>query len=110
MKFQNSFSKLTTLAEDKINVTQQLQFNLEREQKIVEKEENTGIQHFLFPQCYLLLQRCISIIHKHFLFLLKLSIWANLNICHGIKSLIPTEICSICQALLGLKSPFITLV
>ena len=47
------WSKLKAFADDKINVTQNLKFVLEREENIVGKGENAGYQHFLlFPQCF----------------------------------------------------------
>ena len=46
-------SKLKAFAEDKSNVTQNIQFVFERIENIVGKEENAGYQHFLlFPQCF----------------------------------------------------------
>ena len=43
---------MKALADDKINITQKLQFVLRRVKKIVEKGENDGYQHFLLlPQC-----------------------------------------------------------
>ena len=41
-------------ADDKINLTQILNFVLERVENIVGKGENAGLKHFLlFPQCFL---------------------------------------------------------
>ena len=46
-------SKLKAFAEDKINVTKQLEFVLGKEKTLWEKGENDGYQHFLlFPQCF----------------------------------------------------------
>ena len=45
--------KLKALADDKINVTEKLKFDLERVENIVGKGENAGNQDFLlFPQCF----------------------------------------------------------
>ena len=45
--------KLKVFADDKLNVTQNIEVVFDRIEKIVEKEENTGNQHFLlFPQCF----------------------------------------------------------
>ena len=44
---------MKALADNKINVTRELEFAVGREENIVEKEENAGYQHFLlFPQCF----------------------------------------------------------
>ena len=46
-------SKLKAIAEDKLNVTQDIIVVFSRIENIVEKEENAGYQHFLlFPQCF----------------------------------------------------------
>ena len=46
------WSKLEAFAENKINVTQKLEFVSERVENIVRKGENAGYQHFLlFQQC-----------------------------------------------------------
>ena len=49
-------SKLKAIADDKINVTQKLKFEMGRIKMvncIVGKDENAGYQHFLvFPQCF----------------------------------------------------------
>ena len=45
--------KLKAFADDKSNVTQNIQVVFHRTENIVEKEENAGYQHFLlFPQCF----------------------------------------------------------
>ena len=45
--------KLKAFADDKINVSQKKNFELQWIENIVEKEENAGHQHFLlFPQCF----------------------------------------------------------
>ena len=47
------WSKLKAFADNKINVTEKLNFLLERVENIVGKGENAGYQHFLlFPQCF----------------------------------------------------------
>ena len=47
------WSKLRAFADNKINLTQKLQFVLGRVENIVEKGENAGYQHFLlFPHCF----------------------------------------------------------
>ena len=47
------WSKFKSLADDKINVTQNLKFVLGRIENILGKEENAGYQYFLlFPQCF----------------------------------------------------------
>ena len=47
------WSKLKAFAEDKINETEKLKFDLERVKNIVGKGENAFYQHFLlFPQCF----------------------------------------------------------
>ena len=46
-------SKLKTLADDRINVAQKLEFVSGRVENIVKKGENAGYQHFfLFSQCF----------------------------------------------------------
>ena len=46
-------SKFKAFADDKVNATQKLKFNLGRVESIVGKGENAGYQHFLhFPQCF----------------------------------------------------------
>ena len=46
-------SKSKALADDKINVSEKLKFDLGRVENIVGKGENAGYQHFLlFPQCF----------------------------------------------------------
>ena len=41
------------LADNEINVTENLKFVLGRVENIVEKEQNAGYQHFLLlPQCF----------------------------------------------------------
>ena len=57
-------------------------------ENIVGKRENAGHQHFLlFPQCFLPLQRQISIFRSHLFCRLQiLSMWTNLNICRLIRS------------------------
>ena len=50
------WSKLIALADNKLNVTEKLQFVLGRVENIAGKGENAGYQHFLlFPQCF---QKC----------------------------------------------------
>ena len=45
--------KLKAFADDKSNVTQNIQVVFHRTENMVEKEENAGYQHFLlFPQCF----------------------------------------------------------
>ena len=47
--------KFKAIADDKINVTEELKFILGRVENIVGKGENAGDQHFLlFSQCFLL--------------------------------------------------------
>ena len=47
------WSKFKGLADDKINVTQNLKFVLGRIENILGKEENAGYQYFLLsPQCF----------------------------------------------------------
>ena len=47
------WSELKTLAGDKTNVTEKLNFVLERVENIVGKGENAVYQYFLlFPQCF----------------------------------------------------------
>ena len=47
------WSKLKGLADNKINVTQKLNFIVERVKNNVGKEKNAGYQHFLlFPLCF----------------------------------------------------------
>ena len=47
------WSKLKAFADDKIDVTQKLRFELGRVENIVGKGENAGYLHFpLFPQCF----------------------------------------------------------
>ena len=47
------WSKLKAFADDKINVTKELKFVLERVKNVVVKGEIAGYQHFLhFPKCY----------------------------------------------------------
>ena len=47
------WSKLKAFADNKINVTEKLKFDLERVENIVGKAENPGYQHFLlFQQCF----------------------------------------------------------
>ena len=47
------WSILKAFAEDKLNVTKELTFVLEKEENIVGKGENAGNQHFLlFLQCF----------------------------------------------------------
>ena len=47
-------SNLEAVADDKINVTQNLKFEFGRVENNVGKGENAGYQHFLlFPQCFL---------------------------------------------------------
>ena len=46
-------SKLKVLAQDKINMTENLNYFFGRLENIVGKGENAGYQHFLlFPQCF----------------------------------------------------------
>ena len=46
-------SRMKDFADDKINLTQTLNFVLERVENIVGKGENAGYQHFLlFPHCF----------------------------------------------------------
>ena len=46
-------SKLTAFADDKINVTEKLKFDVGWVENIVGKGENAGYQHFLlFLQCF----------------------------------------------------------
>ena len=46
-------SRLKAIADDKINVTWKLNFDIGRVENIVGKGENAGYQHFLlFPQCF----------------------------------------------------------
>ena len=46
-------TKLKAFADNKINVTQKLNFYLGRVENIAGKGENAGYQHFLlFPQCF----------------------------------------------------------
>ena len=46
-------SKMKDSADNKINVTEKLKFDLERVEYIVGKGENAGYQRFLhFPQCF----------------------------------------------------------
>ena len=54
-------SKMKDFADDKMNVTQKLNFVLGRVENIVGKGENAGNQHFLlFPQCFLPFRKEIS--------------------------------------------------
>ena len=47
------WSKFNELAEDKINVTEKLNFVLGQVENIVRKGENADKHHFLhFPQCF----------------------------------------------------------
>ena len=47
------WSKLKAFADDTVNVTEKLKFDLGRVENIVGKGENAGYQHFLlFPQCF----------------------------------------------------------
>ena len=47
------WSKLKVFADDKLNVTEKLEFVLGRVENIVGKGENAGSQHFLlFSQCF----------------------------------------------------------
>ena len=47
-------SKLKAFADDKINMTEKLNFVSGNVENIVGKVENAGYQHFLlFPQCFL---------------------------------------------------------
>ena len=47
------WSKLKAFADDKINVTEKLEFVFERVENIVEKGGNAGYWHFLlFPKCF----------------------------------------------------------
>ena len=47
------FPKLKAFADDKLNVTKNVEVVFHRIENIVEKEENAGYQHFLlFPQCF----------------------------------------------------------
>ena len=47
------YSKLKALADDKINTTQKLKFDLDRVDNIVGKGENAGHQYFLpFSECF----------------------------------------------------------
>ena len=49
----SDLSKLKARADDKINVTEKLKFDLGRTENIVGKGENAGYQHFLlFPKCF----------------------------------------------------------
>ena len=49
----SGWSKLTALADNKINVTEKLKFVLGRVEKIEGKGEDAGYQRFLhFPQCF----------------------------------------------------------
>ena len=51
-KILGSFN-LKTFADDKVNVTEKINFVLETVKNIVEKGENAVYQHFLlFPQCF----------------------------------------------------------
>ena len=46
-------SKLKAFADNQIDMTEKLEFVLERVENFVEKGENAGYQHFLlFPQCF----------------------------------------------------------
>ena len=46
-------SKLKAVADSNLKVIQMAKFVLKKIENIVEKEENTGYQHFLvFPQCF----------------------------------------------------------
>ena len=46
-------SKLEAVADDKLNVTQNIKVVFHRIENIVEKEENAGYQHFLlYLQCF----------------------------------------------------------
>ena len=45
-------SKLKAFAEDKINMSEKLEFVLGRVEKIVGKGENAGCQHFLLFPCF----------------------------------------------------------
>ena len=48
-----ALSELRTLADDKLNVTQNIKFVFHRTENIVEMGENTGCKHLLlFPQCF----------------------------------------------------------
>ena len=47
------WSNLKAFADNKINITEKLIFDLERVENIRGKGENTGYQHFLlFPKCF----------------------------------------------------------
>ena len=47
------WSRLKALADDKLNLAENLKFVLGRVENIVAKRENAGYQHFLlFPQCF----------------------------------------------------------
>ena len=47
------WSKLKAFADDKINVTAKLNFDMGMVKNLVEKGENAGYQHFLlFAQCF----------------------------------------------------------
>ena len=49
----SDWSKLKAFADNKINDTEKLKFDLGRVENIVGKGENAGHQHFLlFPQCF----------------------------------------------------------
>ena len=50
-KFLDCTCKFKELADDKINVTENLKFVLGRVEGFVEKGENAGYQHFLFFFC-----------------------------------------------------------
>ena len=49
----SDWSKLKSLADDKLNVTQNIKVVFHRIENIVGKEENAGYKHFLlFPRCF----------------------------------------------------------
>ena len=61
-------SKLKSIADDKINVIQKVNFDLRRIENIVRKRENAGYQHFLlFPQCFQKLSSCRSLANDRIL-------------------------------------------
>ena len=57
-------------------------------ENIVGKGENAGNQHFLlFPKCFLLFPKQISVFQSHLFCRLKmLSIWTSLSFCCLVKS------------------------
>ena len=49
----SNWSKFKAFADDKIKVTENLKFVLQKAKNIVREEENAAHQHFfLFPQCF----------------------------------------------------------